>query len=162
MVRHCPGSLPGGQGHFLTLARFPSRRGRAIFGHYPGSLPGGPGHFLDLGNPCAPPCLASFGRHCPPSLRVPEPTICFCQAVEMPSGRQKSIKLGKNRFLDPFLGEGPFRSQKGLPDSIRRRVERSLLKQGVGSQKIVKGGGGGGGGRGGGFRVLIFISRDKI
>ena len=48
----------------------------------------------------------------PPRLRVSEPSICFCWALEMPSAGPNAIKQGKNRFSGPFL-EG------GLPEALR-------------------------------------------
>ena len=48
-------------------------------------------------------CSASFGRPCPRVLRVPEPSICFCWALEMPSAGPSAIyKTGEKSIFGPL------------------------------------------------------------
>ena len=47
-------------------------------------------------------------------LRLPEPSLCFCWALEMPPAGPSAIKQGKNRFSGPFLGGGLSEALRGL------------------------------------------------
>ena len=67
---------------------------------------------LDLRKTLLGPAFCELRSALPPRLRVPEPSICFCWALEMPSAGPSAIKQGKNRFLGPFLGGG-------LPEALR-------------------------------------------
>ena len=97
------------------------------------------GPFLDLRNPCAPPVLQTSA--------VPAPQVEGSRTLNMllpgcrnALWRSKSIKQGKNRFLDPFLGGG-LPEPKRAPDNIPVIFKWTLSGQEGFSEQILKGGG---------------------
>ena len=106
-------TLSGSQkNQFLTLSRFPSRRPAPFFDASQVPFQEASAIFLIL-ETLVLPLFCKLRSALPPCLRVPEPSICFCQAVEMPSGGQNPVKQGKYWFSDPFLGGGLCGAKKG-------------------------------------------------
>ena len=68
------------------------------FGHVHGRLWAS----LDVRKTLLSPVFCGLRSALPPRWSVPEPSICFCWALEMPSAGPSAIKQGKNRFSGPF------------------------------------------------------------
>ena len=99
MFRHYPGSLPGGQGHFLTLSRFPSRRPVPFFDAIKQC------HFLDLRSPCGPPVWrASVGTV--PVFEGSRTLNMLLPGCRNALWRSKVYKTGEKSIFGPFPGGG--------------------------------------------------------
>ena len=62
-----------------------------------------------------------------PRLRVPEPSICFWNAL----GRAKCYKTGEKSIFGPLPGGRPVGGPPGPPATLRRRVGRPLSEGGA-------------------------------
>ena len=130
-------TLSGSQkNQFLTLSRFPSRRPAPFFDAIQVPFQEASAIFLIL-ETLVLPLFCKLRSALSLCLRVPEPSICFCQAVEMPSGGQNPVKQGKYWFSDPFLGGGgggAFVEPKRAVDNIPVIFKSTLSEGGPGPE----------------------------
>ena len=120
-----------------TVSAFPLARAtpRSVPSHQPALWPC-PWRLwasLDVRKTLLGPVFCELRSALPPRLRVPEPSICFCWALEMPSAGPNAIKQGKNWFSGPFLGGGLSEALRGLrqhcDDAWEGHFRRGSLSQ---------------------------------